>query len=127
MIRNYKQGAWETQVDFTVEFDLDDYGGFSFPCDANGTPVLNPEARENYEYCMKHPEKFQAWNVVRKHKWSWKNPATGDCICGEHIELIDEYEGACECPKCGRWYNLFGQELIHPKYWEEDTSEEEPW
>lgn len=44
-------------------------------------------------------------------------PATGVCKCGNRITLQNEYMGACECPYCGRWYNLFGQELNHPDTW----------
>jgi hypothetical protein len=28
--------------------------------------------------------------------------------------------GANECPHCGQWYNVFGQELLPPDQWEED-------
>ena len=42
------------------------------------------------------------------------------CSCGEIIELYDGYMGSCECPNCGQWYNMFGQTLIKPQYWEED-------
>jgi hypothetical protein len=27
--------------------------------------------------------------------------------------------GACQCENCGQWYNIFGQELIDPEYWED--------
>ena len=55
----------------------------------------------------------------RKHncKDGCTEPATGVCECGHRIALWDEYMGACECPHCGRWYNLFGQELNHPDTW----------
>ena len=57
----------------------------------------------------------------------YKEPAHGTCICGEEVSLWDQYYGACECPKCGRWYNLFGQELVAPEHWETDPAEEEYW
>lgn len=38
----------------------------------------------------------------------------------DEYELVNQYQGACPCPKCGQWYNLFGQELINPQYWEEE-------
>lgn len=28
--------------------------------------------------------------------------------------------GACQCPKCGKWYNIFGQALLDPEFWEDD-------
>lgn len=49
----------------------------------------------------------------------YKPPAYGTCHCGGTVELTDEYMGACECPNCGQWYNLFGQELLPPDMWEE--------
>ena len=41
----------------------------------------------------------------------------------EKIEMYNAYMGACECPCCGQWYNLFGQSLIDPKYWYEDEDD----
>ena len=43
----------------------------------------------------------------------------------DDVELWDQYYGACQCPECGKWYNLFGQSLLPPDCWEEDPSEEE--
>ena len=45
------------------------------------------------------------------------DPPTGTCNCGHKIELYDRYLGACECPYCGQWWNLFGQELKNPEHW----------
>lgn len=42
---------------------------------------------------------------------------TGECECGETVTLYNQYLGACECPKCGRWYNIWGQELNPPHTW----------
>lgn len=47
------------------------------------------------------------------------NPAVGKCSCGREVILDADYSGAVQCG-CGRWYNLFGQELRDPRYWEED-------
>ena len=105
-----------------VDFDdkrTDDGSGFSFPLDVHGNPIFNTDcAKRNYEMCVAHPEIYEKYYRVRK--WRYTVPAKGKCICGEIVELLDQYLGACECPKCGRWYNLFGQELVHPRYWEED-------
>ena len=43
--------------------------------------------------------------------------------CGTEFDLTDEYYGACQCPECGQWYNLFGQTLLPPDEWEEDLDE----
>ena len=40
-----------------------------------------------------------------------------DTHCGEEFYLQDEYLGACECPRCGQWFNLFGQEVTNPSSW----------
>ena len=40
-----------------------------------------------------------------------------DTHCGEEFYLQDEYLGACECPRCGQWFNLFGQEVTDPSSW----------
>jgi len=110
--------------DFNIEFDLGNGGGFSFPCNAKGELLegLSDEAKENYRKCIEHPERFVNGPELRKNSWSYVEPALAECICGERFELTDEYMGARECPKCERWYNLFGQELVKPEYWEEDNS-----
>jgi hypothetical protein len=52
-------------------------------------------------------------------------PAVGKCHCGEEIELNPRcaYYGGIECPECGQWYNLFGQELNPVETW----SQGEDW
>ena len=40
-----------------------------------------------------------------------------DTHCGAEFYLQDEYLGACECPRCGQWFNLFGQEVTNPSSW----------
>lgn len=113
-------------ISFHLNFDIDDSGGYTFPCDQNGNVFsdLNEYALRNYEWCKEHPEKFIRKAYVEKREISYTENAIAKCICGEEFELYDEYMGACSCPKCERWYNIFGQELIDPKYWE---NEEEDW
>ncbi len=96
-------------------------GGFAFPCDKDGKLLpMEDCAKKNYEWCMEHPEEFEDWN--EKCHWvnSYTENAEGTCVCGNRVTLWDQYYGACECEKCGRWYNLFGQELKAPQYWEEE-------
>ena len=70
-------------------------------------------------------ETFQsAWEALKAEN-RFREPVKGLCSCGQWVELVDEYYGACQCPKCGKWYNLFGQELVSPEYWEQDP--EETW
>lgn len=97
--------------------------GFAFPCDKYGNLKTEDESYDywinNYRYCVEHPEKYKDCGVEEDSWWYTEN-ARALCSCGEEIELWDQYMGACECPKCGQWYNLFGQALIKPEYWEGD-------
>ena len=104
-----------------IRFYKDDHGGFAFPCDADGNLLpMTEAARKNYDWAMEHPEHFQHWNELVHWTQTVTEPATGRCECGNLVTLWDQFMGACECEKCGRWYNLFGQELKKPEYWEED-------
>lgn len=94
--------------------------GYTFDLDDQRNPILNtPDAKKSYDYCMAHPEKFPAaWNVTMYEKYSWTEPAIGRCDCGQEFPLEAIHFGACQCPKCGRWYNAFGQALLPPEEWE---------
>lgn len=129
MLKNYVPAEHKTEIHFNLVFDYDDNGGYAFPCDAAGNvlPLEYEEAKANLAYCMAHPEEFSRWNEVETYKVRADELAHGTCICGQEVELYDQYYGACECPKCGQWYNLFGQSLVPPEYWETDPSEEEYW
>ena len=130
MLKNYVPLKVRYRTDHYLSFYYDDDGnGFSFPCDAAGNvlPLEYKEAKENLDYCLAHPEKFAVWNEVEHEKVRDDVLAHGTCSCGQEVELYDQYYGACQCPNCGRWYNLFGQELLPPEYWVTDPSEEEYW
>ena len=121
MLTIIKKRERKSETYYTYDFDINRSGGFAFPCDENGVvdeSKLNEYALDNYKKCMAHPEKFE-WKGVKKHKYSYTEPAIGKCHCGEEFELIPQYMGACECPNCGQWYNIFGQELLPPVQWEE--------
>ena len=117
MISNYTPAEWKEDISYELVFLDIDNNGFVFPCSSDGEPILNPAAKKNYDFCMAHPEKFVMYNEVVGYKWRYRANASGTCHCGEQIELHDEYLGACSCPRCGRWYNLFGQELEPPSRW----------
>ena len=107
-------------VEYEIQFMYDRNSGYGFPCDENGKLLpMTDCAKANYDYCMTHRDEFTEWNEITAIVRHITENATGTCICGEKVELWDQYMGACECPKCGRWYNLFGQELIKPEYWED--------
>ena len=127
MLKNMTPRERKISLDYSLVFDDGRGNGFGFPCDEAGNVVktLNPAALENLEFCKKHPERFERFNEVVCSKTAYTEPASGDCICGERVYLEDQYYGACECPNCGRWYNLFGQSLLPPDKWDRDPSEEE--
>ncbi len=121
MIKILKERERKERVRHVIEFDLieDPNSGFCFDADEDGNVMFNPEYREiqqaNYNMCL-NSDKYDGPHR-RTYSWSYSEPAEAECICGEHIELTDQYMGACGCPKCGRWYNLFGQELNPPHSW----------
>ena len=122
MLKIIKERERKEEHYFTYDFEREDTSGYTFPCDRNGNiqkNKMNEYGIANYNYCISHPEDF-IWQGVQEHESSYIEPAIGECICGEVFELWDQYQGACECPKCGQWYNLFGQSLINPEYWEEE-------
>ena len=128
MLKNIIRGEWKTDVSYSPMYMYDRDSGFWFPCDEAGNLLhLPPEAEKNYEYCRNHPEEFEIAGEVRTIRNEYREPDTGVCSCGQKVDLIEEYYGACQCPKCGKWYNLFGQELLPPEAWEEDPAEEEYW
>lgn len=122
MINNFKPGEIVEKIDYEVRFYRDASGGFAFPCDKDGKLIVdsntNPAAIKNYEWCLENKDEFPYdFNRVVETHHSWREPNTGTCHCGQHIELVNQYMGACECPKCGRWYNIWGQELNNPSTW----------
>lgn len=50
-----------------------------------------------------------------------REPRYGKCEeCGARVDLDGyDYMGAVQCPKCGQWYNLNGEELLPPDQWGE--------
>ncbi len=109
-----------------IEFDYKDgNGGYSFDAKADDptVPDFNPEfyeiQKENYEKCLTDPD--YSGPHYRTQAYTYTENAKGICECGEEIELYDQYMGASECPFCGKWHNLFGQQLINPQYWESES------
>lgn len=134
MLKIIRERSTHTEVEHYIEFTDEEGAGFSFPCDSNGNiqfsdnPELGRAQRDNYDYAMSNKERFtRQYAEFVTRKYTVTDNAVGKCVCGETVELYNQYQGACSCPKCGQWYNLFGQELIDPEYWDNDVSESEPW
>jgi hypothetical protein len=122
MLKIIKERTPETIIDRYIEFKYKDdpNAGFVFPAKANGEPDFTkmcPEAVANYRSCLMDGRLAEPEFI--KDERTYINPAVGKCICGAEVVLDSDYAGAVRC-ECGRWYNLFGQELRDPKYWEED-------
>lgn len=123
MLKNIIRGERKTKVYYRLEFKVDDNGGFSFPCDKDGLVIPGSKAvEESLVYCLAHPEEFKVYNHVVRYVTHWREPDKGTCVCGNIVELRDDYYGAFECQKCGRWYNVFGDELLPPDQWDEDLT-----
>ncbi len=122
MLKIIKERTPETIREYYIEFKYKDdpEAGFCFPATCHGDPDfarMTSEALANYEACL--TDKRLTEGEFTKHKWTYTHPAIGVCSCGKDVVLDSDYAGAVRCD-CGRWYNLFGQELRDPKYWEED-------
>jgi hypothetical protein len=93
--------------------------GFSFDIDESGN-FVNPEHEKSFADALDNPDMdYLGIETTTSH---FIDPAVGQCGCGETVYLTDSWHGTTECPKCGRWYNAAGQELIPPQYWEENIT-----
>lgn len=128
MLKNITKGAVERVCVYSLEFTDLEGNGYSFPCDEDGKlEELSEAAQANLKRCLEHPDQFEAFNELVERRYDYVKPATGTCSCGSEVVLVDQYYGACQCTACGRWYNLFGQELRDPEHWLEDPCETDPW
>ena len=110
------------EVEYRREFESTVWidSGFTFPVDETTKEVILTDAnRANYERCVKDPKRYLDRGIVKRTR-SYRQPALVQCECGEKFRLYNTYMGASQCPDCGRWYNLFGQELVEPSEWERD-------
>ena len=126
MLKDIARPVHKTQVFYELVFDDGENNGYGFPCDKDGNldPGMSKTALETLAYAKAHPEDFVRYNEVVRFERNHTELGYGTCSCGSKVVLQDVYYGACQCGNCGRWYNLFGQELLSPEYWEEDPSEE---
>ena len=123
-----KKSELVTDIYYEREFNYEGEPGcgYSFPCDKDGnlSADIPSAALENYDKCIREKVEWNGKRIIdrgiRERKNTYRVPAELKCNCGEVFPLIDEYLGACECPFCGQWYSLSGQELLSPDMWEED-------
>ena len=117
MLSQIERGKTEVTVTYEKIFDDGSGNGYAFPCDAEGHLLCHPSAVASYNWCLLHPENFIRFNMLERREQHMRHPDTGKCSCGEIVSLRDQYYGACQCPRCGKWYNLSGQELLPPDMW----------
>ena len=122
MLKLIKQRTPVKFREYTIEYRYKDdpNAGFTFPATRHGDPdfsCMGREMRANYEACL--TDKRLTEGEFTKHEWTYMEPALGICSCGREVTLECDHAGAVRC-ECGKWYNLFGQELRDPEYWEED-------
>lgn len=105
------------KLTFTKEGDE---GWYSFPCNSQGIldeSAITEGALRNYARVKNDTKTYKSF-LEKRAIWIPKEN-TGICDnCGEEFEIHNEYMGACSCPNCGAWYNLFGQSLLPPDEWE---------
>lgn len=107
---------------YTHDFLFDRNRGFGFCCDSEGKILVEkntPEAIKNYEWCLNNLDKFKYDEIV-KHWVMTGGERVGHCHCGREFDMYDQYLGTCECPNCGQWYNLMGQEVLAPYQYNPD-------
>lgn len=122
MLKIVRERTPEIITEYYLEFKYKDdpEAGFCFPATHTGDPYfsrMSDEAIANYQACL--TDKRLTAEEFTRHKWTYMNPAIGICSCGRDVVLECDHAGAVSC-ECGKWYNLFGQELRDPEYWEED-------
>jgi hypothetical protein len=122
MLKIIEERTLEIVKEYYINFWYKDdpEAGFCFPATRSGEPdfsCMSPEAKANYEACLTDERLTEA--EFEPREYSYINPAIGLCSCGKEVVLECDHAGAVRC-ECGRWYNLFGQELRDPEYWEED-------
>ena len=121
MLEIIKERSRETVTEHYIEFYYknDPEAGYCFPANKDRTLArdkLTPVAIANYENCLVDNRLTKA--EFTTYTRTYAEPAIGKCSCGAEVVLDSGYLGAVRC-SCGRWYNVFGQELRDPKYWEE--------
>jgi len=118
-----RQRVREESYELTLDPINDDKPAYWFDCDKNGNvniDELSPSRLAKYNELIHDPEYEAVVTVISN---SYTENAVAICECGNEIELYDEYLGACECPYCGEWHNMFGQHVTNPSCW----SQGEDW
>jgi hypothetical protein len=124
MLEIIKERTVRKEKSYWINFDNkeDTTCGYIFPAKSDETPAwdqMGEEATRNFYECSLNFDVYNRWFEEREH--TIVEPAVGKCHCGREVSLDCDYayRGAVQCD-CGQWYNLFGQSLVDPEYWEDD-------
>lgn len=123
-----KERTIKKEKEYYINFDCkeDTLCGYIFPANSDETPAfdkMGEEATRNFYECALNFDLYNRW--FEEREITVVEPAVGKCVCGSEVRLDADYayHGAVQCEKCGQWYNLFGQKLIDPEYWEMDDGD----
>jgi hypothetical protein len=100
-------------------------GGFSFPCDQDGkvdVSIMAEPAQRNYLACLSgQVDGCPVYGpTLERDRWTWREPAVGECeVCRREV-ILDRATCACEC---GADYNAMGQRLAPREQWGHETGE----
>lgn len=102
--------------------------GFAFPCTMEGTILVSEMTdggRDTLDKVLAGEIPGLKEPVLQESLHRYTQTAIFQCaVCrSEFLAKLDS-TGACECPKCGRLYNGFGQPLTPRSQWEEPLDED---
>jgi hypothetical protein len=107
--------SWDEENNLTV-WRCDE----SMPAEFIGHPGVANLARLIFDPTFRadYPEiGYRFWDAT------WTEPATGTCPCGREVELYRDYGHGIDC-RCGRTYNMSGQELAPRSQWDDRYDED---
>ena len=112
---------------YTLVYEDDQGEGYAFPCDEDGHILwgecYDPDVtKKSIAKCKASPDRWtgKAGEVVTLAY----REIYGICpCCGRRVYFGGSgwaaSAGVAECD-CGKWYNIFGEEILPPKPWEEN-------
>lgn len=110
-VPKYFREFWIHNQKTNKRSDKADILGYSFPCFEDGTVDTNDSSyeswKQNYEYCMSHPEEFDDAGVIIQ-SITVVEPATYLCSCGNDVDMVPFKDGLCWCYRCKQRYTLTG-------------------
>ena len=88
-----------------------------YPSNEYGVVLIGKMTQQAVTNWFKDLNNDSLYHIKEKREYYITHPAIYKCDCGEEFELYNEYMGACSCPKCEKYFNLFGQALNNPETW----------